>query len=74
MLVHANIELCEENSDGVAVTLYFESHPEHNHVQDALNKHTRLCASGESESFTFSEYPNELSRRAGLVRIQVYPN
>lgn len=72
MLVHANLELCEENSDGVAVTLYFESHPEHSHVQDALNKNVKLCACGENESFTFSEYPNELSRRAGLVRVQAF--
>ncbi len=77
--LHATLEPNDHNSDGVAITLYFEGGPRSiqpavEDIQDALDDNLHLCLCSENEAHT-----HEVSTAAyhhlkpGVVRVQVYP-
>ena len=73
-LVNANLETNEENSDGVAVTLYFDAKPTEEEVKEACrNTKLSLGVDPEDEWFGWGEYPNKVSEAAKMVRVQAFP-
>ncbi len=71
---HAAIEENVENSDAVTVTLYFEREPTDIEVRQACEAAClSLSVDPGDEDFQWSIYPNPVSERAGLVRVQAFP-
>ncbi len=72
-LVYATQETSEENSDGIALTLYFRRSPSREEVLAAAQDPNNLCSWSElPEEIEYDTFPTPVSQMAGLVRIQVF--
>ncbi len=72
--MNANLETNEENSDGVAVTLYFDAKPTEEEVKEACRTtDLELSVDPTDTYFGWGEYPNPVSEAAKWVRVQAFP-
>ena len=75
-LVHAGLEINDENSDGLAVTLYYEGNPTDAEVVADLEGHPvakKLPWSVDTKDRFFSAVRSPAPRAPGLVRVQAHP-
>jgi hypothetical protein len=75
-LVHAGLETNDENSDGLAVTLYYEGNPTDAEVVADLEGHPvakKLPCSVDTKDRFFSAVRSPAPHAPGLVRVQAHP-
>jgi hypothetical protein len=70
--VYSNLETNEENSDGVALTLYFDDLPTKLEVVQTIEDR-KLPVDTKDQFFNFLVRPTPVSEKAGLVRVQCHP-
>ena len=75
-LVHAGLEINDENSDGLAVTLYYEGDPTEAEVIADLKNHAQVkklpCSADTTDPY-FSVVRSQAPHTPGLVRVQAHP-
>jgi hypothetical protein len=75
-LVHAGLEINDANSDGMAVTLYYEGNPTDAEVIADLEGHPvakKLPCSADTTDPFFNVVRSQAPHAPGLVRVQIHP-
>jgi hypothetical protein len=73
-LVHAELETNHHNSDGCALTLYFDEEPTEDEVKAGCREaHCALGVDPNDQFFSWEVLPTPLSEKAGWVRVQCHP-
>ena len=75
-LVHADLEINDANSDGMAVTLYYEGNPTDAEVVADLEGHPvakKLPCSADTTDPFFNVVCSQAPHAPGLVRVQTHP-